>query len=1511
MKQFALLLLIAVSAFVTANAQINVGSSQAPDSSAMLQISGNTKGFLPPRMSRTEMNAIAKPAKGLIVFSTTDSVLYMRRDTGWVALTSGSDLDWSKTGNAGINATNFLGTTDNRSLRFRTNNAKRVILDSIGNMAVGTDTFDATNPERFLINAGNTTSVNGLVVKGSNNNYFQMNIKNLSSGSNATSDIVATADNGTETTNYVDLGINGSGYAGGAIQTGVANDGYLISSGNDFYVVNSSANKNMLFLTGGTGVANERMRILANGRVGMGVQDPSAPFVVKDTMEIRRIGSLSQLLFTNTAGSGDFRIGGDGGDIFWQGGGGRALQMGSYWTTVLSGDRLNSSYPSFVSGLSGTGVLVAGQRDASVPLGIQANSGSQSANLTEWRNASGTVLSAVTKDGNIGIGVSNPSTKLHIVGTNPLTLNGVQTGASTDSILTIINGTVKKLSPSALVVSSSNAWGLTGNTNTLSNNYFLGTTNSDPLIFKVNSQIAGRLDGSNTYFGTAAGNSNGTTANQNTGIGYQALSGNTSGTYNTAIGYGSLQGNVSGSNNIGVGYNAAVANNSSNSIAIGVSSYVNNASSIAIGTSAQTNNTSGLAIGNYTYVNGTNAIAIGNGTSSARTQGFGNYSIALGNYAYAGGANSIAIGNTINSNASNSIAIGASSQATVANSTALGASASAGGINSTAIGYNAAVASDNTVIIGDKANTSLSVGIGSEVFSSGNREKLLVDAGNTSSFNVISGKGNINNYLQLNIQNKNAGTGASSDLVATADNGDENNNYVDLGINSSANNANVFGAANDAYLYTQGQNLLVGTATAAKSVAFLTGGSNQSTNERMRIDGSGNVGIGITSPSTKLHIVGTNPLTLTGVQTGTNTSADSLLTITNGLVKKLPLSTLSISSDWSSTGNANTTSGSNFLGTTNNASLKFRTNNTQRLLIDSLGNVAIGINPTFAASPNAERLLVDAGSTSGNPTTSYNLINGKGYIDNYLQFNIQNKSAGASASSDVVATADNGDESSGFIDMGINSSGNASTGAIGGVGTAYLYSTGNDLAIGNGSANKSIVFFTGGLTQSTYTERFRLDASGRVGIGTKTPASDLAIFQSAGTGGSKGVTFAGNSIGGTNSGSGFLMSLGYNQSGNKQLWFGDPDYANNSAGTFLRFAIGGTFLPTLDAVAGDNSTRRFLALGTGGDANAGVIFGNDGNAASPSSFVWGNGNMAIGSSYRTNAAPANGLLVQGNTGVGATAFNSSNPEKLLVDNGASGNTNFQNVIVGKGNTNSYAQLNIQNANTGTAASSDVVATADNGSETNNYIDMGINGSGNTANNFGSSNDAYLFNVGQNLLIGTATAAKSVVFLTGGSTQSSNERMRIDGSGNVGIGTTTPTAALQLKAGTSAANTAPLKLTSGTNLSTPEAGAVEFDGTNYFVTASSTRYTMAKTLTSTATLDFPSTNAGSSSTLTITVNGAVDGDVVSLGVPVAASSGINGMFSAYVSAANTVTIKFLTGTTENPAAGTFRISVLKY
>ena len=149
------------------------------------------------------------------------------------------------------------------------------------------------------------------------------------------------------------------------------------------------------------------------------------------------------------------------------------------------------------------------------------------------------------------------------------------------------------------------------------------------------------------------------------------------------------------------------------------------------------------------------------------------------------------------------------------------------------------------------------------------------------------------------------------------------------------------------------------------------------------------------------------------------------------------------------------------------------------------------------------------------------------------------------------------------------------------------------------------------------------------------------------------------------------------------------------------------------------------------------------------------------------------------------------------------------------------------------------------------------------------------------------------------------------AGNVGIAVNTPTARLHLAAGTATASRAPLKFTSGTNLTTAEAGAMEFNGTNLLFSPSTTRHTVNHGLTGSATLDFLSTNAQNSRDMTISVTGAAVGDVVSLGVPNAAVNA-NTSYSAWVSAANTVTVRFnnYSSGTVDPASGLFKVFVTK-
>ena len=102
------------------------------------------------------------------------------------------------------------------------------------------------------------------------NSYSQVLIQNKSSGTSASGDIVVTADNGTDSTKYIDLGINSSTFSGGG-GLDAANDGYLLVEGGKLVVATLTANKDIVFAIGGDSAANEIGRFKSsNGLVVTG-----------------------------------------------------------------------------------------------------------------------------------------------------------------------------------------------------------------------------------------------------------------------------------------------------------------------------------------------------------------------------------------------------------------------------------------------------------------------------------------------------------------------------------------------------------------------------------------------------------------------------------------------------------------------------------------------------------------------------------------------------------------------------------------------------------------------------------------------------------------------------------------------------------------------------------------------------------------------------------------------------------------------------------------------------------------------------------------------------------------------------------------------------------------------------------------------------------------------------------------------------------------------------------------
>jgi len=67
----------------------NVGiGTTSPAASAQLDISSTTKGFLPPRMTTAQRDAIPTPADGLVIFNTTTNSIQLKISSGWVPLTT-------------------------------------------------------------------------------------------------------------------------------------------------------------------------------------------------------------------------------------------------------------------------------------------------------------------------------------------------------------------------------------------------------------------------------------------------------------------------------------------------------------------------------------------------------------------------------------------------------------------------------------------------------------------------------------------------------------------------------------------------------------------------------------------------------------------------------------------------------------------------------------------------------------------------------------------------------------------------------------------------------------------------------------------------------------------------------------------------------------------------------------------------------------------------------------------------------------------------------------------------------------------------------------------------------------------------------------------------------------------------------------------------------------------------------------------------------------------------------
>lgn len=145
------------------------------------------------------------------------------------------------------------GDTFSGTVNFPNNN----IITANGFIGIGNTIPNAP----LVIGSASGAFTNPLVqAAGSANSWVQISAQNLNNGNNASTDLVLGRSDGNDTTKFIDVGINSNTYNQAAYSIMTPGSGYVFVNGGDLSL-GTQTNNNILFHTGNTTTAAERMRI--------------------------------------------------------------------------------------------------------------------------------------------------------------------------------------------------------------------------------------------------------------------------------------------------------------------------------------------------------------------------------------------------------------------------------------------------------------------------------------------------------------------------------------------------------------------------------------------------------------------------------------------------------------------------------------------------------------------------------------------------------------------------------------------------------------------------------------------------------------------------------------------------------------------------------------------------------------------------------------------------------------------------------------------------------------------------------------------------------------------------------------------------------------------------------------------------------------------------------------------------------------------------------------------------